>query len=146
MCSSVIIYNHIQPSKIPSCHDSHCIICRQKHTGSSRGQDNHRLKAKQQFECSVDSKRGLDDPVFQLAPIFYRELLKGEKFSCLSIQWKIISCKKPISFSLWTHWELFSPTGSGSLRETRASSLTKDFPSAASNPPHMFLIDLHKPQ
>lgn len=101
-----------------------------------------RQRAGEAGESQAKSRSGDDEWLLY----FTESGLGWEVFSCLSIQWKIISCKKPISFCLWTRWVFFFPTGSGSLGEMRVSRLTEDFPSAASNPPHMFLIDLHKPQ
>lgn len=92
-----------------------------------------------------------DGQMMQFSKLVYftQNGLGWEVFSCLYIQWKRISCKKPISLRLRTCWGLFFPTNLGFLQGEGGREWgwrTKDFPSAASNPSHMFLINLHKPQ
>lgn len=103
-----------------------------------------------QYLTDVRRKRSEGSRFLDRAFIFYRLLLGWEVFSCLYIQRKIKSCKKANKLMPLNSLRVFLPhwLGGGSLEERaeRVSCSTEGFPSAASNPSHMFLIDLQKPQ
>lgn len=98
--------------------------------GQTEEQQNHRRKSRSGDDWLPSGDGGWLIQFSDWLLYFTESGLGWEVFSCLSIQWKIISCKKPISFCLWTHWEVFFffTTGFGSLGENDCEPLDEGLP------------------